>query len=573
MKLNRRNLLKGAIGATGIAAFGGFEALTPDIEERLGPLGTVAPSDAIRLENAKPGAWNWLNPSVEAEVQRRLTADTLHRELHETAPVHAGQALDASAIETTLERRIEGYANAMSVNTGESIGLHVSSMMGAYVISFLRLGWYGGAGATEITRTSALTGNRYPGSLYATPGWDANGVVDCKWPMAINQSTSGWTSGYYLAAFIPLSTGIPESYAPFVVRDDASTSPIVMQIPFTNYQAYNYWGGKNMYTGDDKVAATIVSFDRPYGSFAGTGHLFYGDLQVLGWLEKNDYPVTYAASSDTHNRPWLMNGRKLFLSVHHDEYWTQSMRNNAVAWVNSGKSLAMFCANNIYWRVRFASNANGLADRRMECFKGFPEGPAEKTILFSDLGQSSAFIEGVDFAGAAYDDSDWVVANDTHWIYANTGLRNGDRISGVIGGEWDTLVPQTPADTTVIATTPKLSIDYGPTQQSSVIRDVASGATVFSASSLKFGLFFGGSYARREDPSIVKITKNLFGHLGISPGSQPPTPTTTTPSNTTPGSRPRVAVGPAEVATSTPRQSAGQSAGATPTPRQPASSS
>jgi hypothetical protein len=489
--------------------------------------GAQRAGDWIRQQNAEAGTDNWLRPEIDEEVKRRIATGTPPL----FGPHEAGQA---SGINVDIGQLVDGYADAMSVNTGESVTLRVSSSIGAYVVSFLRLGWYDGVGAQEVYRSAALPGIAYPGSKYVSPGWNANGTVSCGWPAALTASTAGWPPGYYVASLIPTSTGTPESYIPFVIRDDLSAASIVMQIPFTTYQAYNYWGGKNMYTGEDGKPAQVVSFDRPYYDLGGTGHLFNGDHQVLSWLEKNGYPITYAASSDTHRRPDLLNGRKVLLSVYHDEYWSQSVRNNVVSWIGSGKSLAMFSANNIYWRVRFESNAAGLPDRLMSCFKGYPEASAEKSILFADLGQSEAQIEGVEFAGAAYDDSDWVVTNANHWIYANTGLNNGDRIAGVIGGEWDRSVAQTPSDTTTIAYTPKLSIDYGPTSSSSVVRDVASGATVFAASSIKFGLFFGGAYSRREDPNITKIVSNLFAHLGITTGTQPPPPTTTQPPTTQP---------------------------------------
>jgi hypothetical protein len=584
MGVSRRNLLKGAAGAAGLAAIGselGRGVPNPALGQRLEAtrevLGARGVSEAIRQQNAETGTADWLHPNIDAEVKHRIVTRA-----HPSGPRQPGQA---SGVEVSAGRAVDGYADAMSVNTGESITLRVSSTVGAYVVSVLRLGWYSGVGANEVYRSASLTGTAYRGSKYASPGWDTNGMVSCGWPAALTISTVGWSSGYYLASLIPVTTGSPESYIPFVVRDDSSAASIVMQIPFTTYQAYNYWGGKNMYSGDDGRPAQVVSFDRPYDDLGGTGHLFSGDFQILSWLEKNGYPVTYAASGDTHRRPDLLNGRKLFLSVFHDEYWSQSMRNNLVSWIASGKSLAMFSANNIYWRVRFDSNAAGVPDRVMSCFKGFPEPSTERSILFTDLGQSEVQIEGVEFAGAAYDDSDWVVTNANHWIYANTGLNNGDRLAGVIGGEWDRTVAQTPSDATTIAYTPKTSIDYGQTSSSAVVRDVVSGATVFAASTLKYGLFFGGAYSRREDPNLTKITANLLAHIGITSGSQPPPPPPTTqpPPTQPPTTQPQSPGGqrqnaPAAVATENapldPRRGAGQvSVPQTPSPRSAASSS
>ncbi len=536
-ELSRRRLLTGAAGVAGLALGGGFSetAIAARLRDELDDevQAKAVPTDVrleLESESMNAGTTDWLHPSIQREVDAQIASGTLHRS--QSLDVGKTEA-ERQNINVNVGRLIDGYADEMSINTGATIRFRISSQMGNYVVSILRLGWYGGTGALEVHRSPTLTGVAYPGSKYVSPGWDSNGMVSLTWPVALSVSTGGWRSGYYLASLIPTSTGVAESYIPFVVRDDSSTAAIVMQIPFTTYQAYNYWGGKHMYTGDDGKPATVVSFDRPYYDMGGTGHLFRGDFQVLAWLEKNQYPVTYATSVDTHRNPGLMNGHKVFLSVYHDEYWSQAMRNNAVSWINGGTSLAMLCANNIYWRVRFQSNAAGSPNRVMACYKGFPEPSTEKTILFVDLGQSEAQIEGVEFAGAAFDDSDWVVTNAHHWLYAGTGLTNGSRIAGVVGGEWDKLVSATPADTTVVASVPKLSVDFGPTVQASVVRDMASGATVFAASTLKFGLYFGGQSSIREDPAITKITANLLAHIGVTTSGEPPPPPTTTTTTTT----------------------------------------
>ncbi len=532
--LSRRELLRKAAGIAGVAMAGAAlsdEAIAAELEPQLGTTLTGSDTSAtIRasvIENAKVGA-DWLSPGLRADLDARLANGSLHRSPELGTPPNN----PAPSIPTSLGRLVDGYTDEVSINTGQTATFRISSMSGPYVVSILRLGWYGGAGATEVHRSATLPGIAYPGSFYTSPGWDANGMVALTWPVALSVSTAGWTSGYYLASLIPVSTQVPESYIPFVVRDDSSTSGIVMQIPFATYQAYNHWGGKNMYHGDDGVPAKVVSYDRPYDDLGGTGHLFRGDHQILGWLEKNNYPVTYATSLDIHRTANLMQGRKLLLSVFHDEYWSQTMRNNVVSWIGGGKSVAFLSSNNLYWRVRFGASAAGVANRTMACFKGYPEPSTERTILFADLGQSEAQITGVEYAGLNYPsgDSDWIVTNANHWIYAGTGLSNGSHIAGVIGGEWDRVNAETPSDTTILASVPMVDIDLGPTIQHTVVRDLANGAVVFDASTWKYGLYFGGQFSVREDISIGKITTNLLTHIGITPAdSVLPTVTITTP--------------------------------------------
>ncbi len=305
-----------------------------------------------------------------------------------------------------------------------------------------------------------------------------------------------------------------------------------MQIPFTTYQAYNTWGGRNFYEGP---RANKVSFDRPYIHYGGTQHLFNGDHQVISWLERNDYNVTYIASSDLHAGP--PTAGRLMISVHHDEYWSQSMRNNLTSWLATGKSLGMLGANNIYWRVRFEPNSSGRPNRTMACFKILATDPnqTEPTILYKTLGQSEALIEGVEYAGNKEVNFNWVVTNANHWIYQGTGLSNGSTIPGTVGFEWDHQVAVTPPDTTIIASGPTESIYDGPSNHNVAVRETAAGSVIFAPGTLTYGFWFGGAAPLpAEVPAITKITTNFFARAGVFPGGADttnPTATITSPTS------------------------------------------
>jgi hypothetical protein len=523
--LTRRDLLRmgigamGALGAAGVAgaaggglAVSGWSFLSAD-----GDLGADA---EILAENAKPGTFGWLNPEIDARIKENL---------NRTSDDDRTQAGQAQGVDISGQQRVEGYTDAMSVNTGEAVNLRVSSRLGSYVVSILRMGWYNGAGAREVYRSGALSGVTYP-----TPGWDGNGLVACNWPVALTVSTSGWSTGYYLAALIPQSTGAAESYVPFVVRNDASTAEILMQIPFTTYQAYNSWGGKSTYGGSDGRKAEKVSFDRPYGANGGTQYLFAGDHQMISWLERFGYPVTYAASSDTHRNPGLMNGRRLFLSIFHDEYWSQSMRNNLTSWIGAGKSMSMLSANNIYWRVRFEPNSAGAPDRTMVCYKDSPADPnrAEVTTLFSSVGQNEVQIEGLQFAGFGDFTAPWIVTNAGHWIYAGTGVSNGTAIAGLVGTEWDHAVAGAPADTQIIASSPTTGA-YGPSTHAAAVREPNPGQVLFTAGSIRFPMYFGGYNSPGEDARVSRMFTNVLARIGVGNGQPPEPPTTQPPPPTT----------------------------------------
>jgi hypothetical protein len=503
-EISRRTLLRTAAGAVGaFAAHGLF------LNER------AEHSNAIELENAKPGAFGWLSPRVDAQLRAHHAKQEGRRE--------AGQA---EGVDIGALQRVEGYVDSPSVNTGQTISLRVRSALGAYQVSFLRMGFYGGAGAHEVLRTTTISGVNY-----AIPGWDTNGMIACNWPVALTQATTGWTSGYYLAALIPNSTGVAESYVPFVVRNDLGGAPILMQIPFTTYQAYNGWGGKNLYGGADGVRAKKVSFDRPYEANGGTQYLFAGDQQMILWLEKNGYDVSYATSHDTHTNASLMDGRRVFLSVYHDEYWSQTMRNNLTSWIGAARNVGFLSANNLYWRVRFEPSTAGASNRVMACYKDPALDPntSEPTILFSEVGQSESQIEGIEFSSFGDVNAPWVVTNANHWIYAGTGVSNGTQIAGLVGTEWDGQAPVTPAGTTIIAASPTTGA-YGPSVQAAAIRETASGGVVFDAGTIRFPMLLGGAYSPGEDARVARMVQNFFSRTaapqtgGPLPTYHPPTP-------------------------------------------------
>jgi hypothetical protein len=497
-EISRRTLLRTAVGAVGaFAAHGLF--LNRGAEQ----------SNAIELENAKPGTFGWLSPRVDAQLRAHHTKQEGRRE--------AGQA---EGVDIGALQRAEGYVDSPSVNAGQTISLRVRSALGAYQVSFLRMGFYGGAGAHEVFRTPTIAGVNY-----AIPSWDSNGMIACNWPVALTQATTGWTSGYYLAALIPNSTGVAESYVPFVVRNDFGGAPILMQIPFTTYQAYNGWGGKNLYGGADGVRATKVSFDRPYEANGGTQYLFAGDHQMILWIEQNGYDVSYATSHDTHTNASLMDGRRVFLSVYHDEYWSQTMHNNLTSWIGASKSVGFLSANNLYWRVRFEPNIAATPNRVMACYKDPAIDPdtAEPSILFSEVGQSESQIEGIEFSSYGDVNAPWIVTNANHWIYAGTGVANGTQIAGLVGTEWDGQSAVTAADTTIIAASPTTGV-YGPSVQAGAIRETTSGGVVFDAGTIRFPMLLGGAYSPGLDARVARMVQNFFSHAMI-PQTGGPLPT------------------------------------------------
>ena len=252
---------------------------------------------------------------------------------------------------------------------------------------------------------SESAGN-FAGRLQQTPSPDpVTGLIECHWSKSYTLAVpASWTSGVYLARLTGATSG-KQSYVIFVVRDDARPSALLYEASFTTYQAYNFWpggsNGKSLYDWAPGKRAWKVSFNRPYvlgysyvagqseGAASGLGDGEYltnlqpgpystsypispagFEYNMVRWLEKNGYDVTYAANIDVHENGNLLLNHNGFISAGHNEYWSMEMRNNVQNALNRGVNLAFFSSNTAYWQIRLEPSAiTGDADRTIVCYK------------------------------------------------------------------------------------------------------------------------------------------------------------------------------------------------------------
>jgi len=372
-------------------------------------------------------------------------------------------------------RQIEGYASLTSVRKNGFIDLFVNTMDATYSLSVYRTGWYGGTGGRLMLGPITL-----PGVLQVTPGPDpVTGVISCNWVQPYRLTIPlGWVSGIYLVKLHGNPSG-KESYIIFTLRDSRQAK-IVFQQSVITYQAYNPWpgayafccDGDSLYNSDaNRVQIPAVSFNRPYG---GTAHqefdtpaMFYDPLVsplygigagdflrnygptamefgMLRWLEHEGYDVTYITDVDTHEDVRRLLRGKAFLSVGHDEYWSEQMKANVVQARDLGVSLGFFGGNYIYWAVQLNPDSNGKPDRTITLVD-----PAKKHT-FADMGEPEQSIVGGNWVGSVPTNGDIVVPTDApldHWVFANTGLQIGDVIPGLIGIEYNATFPDSPIPT------------------------------------------------------------------------------------------------------------------------------
>ena len=449
---------------------------------------------------------------------------------------------------------IEGYASLTSVNRGGAISLFVNTAEPSYTIEIFRMGWYGGLGARRMTSALSQTGARQPSPLKDP----TTGLIECRWtgPFVLDipfnpSDPTEWASGVYVAK---LTAGISgkQRYIIFIVRDDVRGADYLFQSSASTFQAYNNWGGKSLYEPAAQVAYK-VSFNRPHIEGYGAGHFFSTsftkmveargwEYNMVRWLEREGYDVSYCTNLDTHADPNLLLTHKAFLSVGHDEYWSWQMRANVEAARDQGTSLAFFSANTCYWQVRLEPDSNGVPNRTLVCYKNNypandpyyldadPSNDQFVTTLWRNapLNRPEDSLLGVRFSNYG-NDAPLVVENAAHWVYAGTGLRDGDKLPGLVGFETDRMFNNPPAGITRLARSPFDVAVYGPDYSDMTVYTAASGATVFAAGTIlwSYGLddynapTLPGTSISRINPAAQQMTRNVLTRLAQRQAPKP----------------------------------------------------
>lgn len=456
---------------------------------------------AIQAENAKPGttAWQITNPATNHEI--------------------------------------EGYASRTSVNRGEDIQLYVSSIDPTYTLEIFRMGWYGGSGARSVLSPAVLNSALQP---MPAPN-PSNGLIECQWTnpydlhIPDSSDPTDWASGVYLAKLTAGNSG-KQSYIVFVVRDDNRPSDLFFQSSVTTYEAYNAWGGMSLYS---TPRAFEVSFNRPYIRNNGAGDFLWFEISMLRFLEREGYDVTYTTDVDTHENGDLLLLHKAFLSVGHDEYWSWKMRDHVEAARDQGVNLAFFGANTSYWQIRFLpSFVSSDPDRTIVCYKSITLDPMAAsleyqhltTTIFRDtpVSRPEESMIGTMYVYNSFI-GDIVVSDASSWIFANTGLHNGDYLYGLLGNEVDQVFDQSyegaHANIHLVAHSPYLNmVDNKIHYADMAYYRASSGSVVVSTGSIFWSYGVDTFLEQLAQFGAQQATRNIYQKFGAVPfeGFVPP---------------------------------------------------
>jgi hypothetical protein len=359
-----------------------------------------------------------------------------------------------------LLRPIEGYASAPSVQPGDALDFYLYSATPDVTVEI----YQEGAAETLVWQNAVTVANNNPTSNLAN---------DCNWPVAFTLDVpADWPSAAYVARASNATSTVDILFVVTPANPGANARIIVM-LPVTTYQAYNRWGGQCLYGSTQNgvvnwsygwsdqtpcnnqdipcTRSMSVSFRRPYATLYD---FYYWAVPLFQWCAMMGIPFDVCTAVDLHVGLDLFVNYALVISVGHDEYWSDAMRQNLAAYLGQGGNAAFFSGNTCWWQVRFTDQC-----ATMVCYKDGnldpvgPDSPFTTTNWYlvqnNPLGPENT-TTGVSYrngGGIIYPPSPMLpfeATNVTNWVMDGTGLVVGDTFGAgelydqsVVGYEMD----------------------------------------------------------------------------------------------------------------------------------------
>ncbi|MFI6903442.1 N,N-dimethylformamidase beta subunit family domain-containing protein [Nonomuraea sp. NPDC050394] len=363
-----------------------------------------------------------------------------------------------------------------------------------------------------------------------------SGTATRDWKLEIG---ADWPSSLYRARFgaeipwpqsLPGGRPCPDNEVYFVVRQAVPTSPILVSLPFTTWQAYNRAGvpGEGVYWTESPQRAARVTFDRP-GVGPSPERWEHG---MLRWLRPAGYDVAFCSNLDLHDGLDLLTRHRVLVVNGHDEYWSAGMRDAVEEFVRLGGNVAFFAGNTAWWQIRLEDGG-----RTMVCHRDAiadPVGdPSLATVEWSAAGRPENSLTGVSFRAGAGTwgpymprmlEESYTARFASHWVFEGTGLTDGDAFGqGCLGYETDAAefeevggVPRatsrdgTPASFVVLATADlRHWASYGQGGMATMGVFSSGLGQVFTAATVNWGNTL-------HDPVVERITRNVIDRFSAA---------------------------------------------------------
>ncbi|WP_420626725.1 N,N-dimethylformamidase beta subunit family domain-containing protein [Candidatus Poriferisodalis sp.] len=361
---------------------------------------------------------------------------------------------------------IAGYCWPHSGVAGDTIDLMISAVGGSCGVEVLRIG----ADETSVAFWEVPVTEQPVPDDCATEG--------CGWAPSLSlEIDPAWQPGFHLVRLHGPDGEIAEAF--FVVRA-AEPGETLLVLSTSTWAAYNDWGGPSFYTGGHESSqqrplprgfldkpdphryrvarfgqlprAEVADYFDNYSFWSTAAGWANWERLFVSWAERNGVSLDYATSLDLHTQPDLLVGRRLYLSVGHDEYWSAEMRNHVENWVETGGAVAFFSGNTSFWQVRFGDDDRVIGyklDFHLDPVMGTD---AEHTVstMWSDplTGRPESEMTGVSFTRGGYahcrrapkGSGGYTIWRPEHWAFDGLRLIAGDVVGAepvVVGYECD----------------------------------------------------------------------------------------------------------------------------------------
>lgn len=317
---------------------------------------------------------------------------------------------------------------------------------------------------------------------------------------------------------------------PWIVAPAAPAAPVAVLASNISWNAYNSFGGRSNYIHPDRLPPTPtvnarlelkrytdpehvnydtteyapLSFERPEvinhipevvritDPIEGRAacHVAPAEWRLLGWLEREGFAYDLYAETQLHFGALDLDAYRVLILSTHPEYWSRQMYDAVKAWVfERGGRLMYLGGNGLNCDVEFLDEQTCIYRNEEERRLRAPGSRYESRFHLRHESEASLL-------GVVYDDrgvmtaAPYEVVDAEHWVFAGTGLRDGDRFGlrsqhqripgGASGHETDKRSPSSPANTHLLAR--GLNPNNGGAEL--VLHEPGKGGAVFSAGSI-----------------------------------------------------------------------------------------
>lgn len=427
-------------------------------------------------------------------------------------------------------QKIEAYTDRKSYVAGDTISFYVSTDSPTYHIEIVRDG---------LVPQTVASGPDLPGTLRPSA---PNGWLGPNWPLSHTWVVpAGWATGSYFARFI--TTDATVHLHPFAIRPTTpgSSSRIAFCLDYNTRNAYNFWGGASLYTGFPP--AVKVSFQRPFAAENGLGKGSFLPPQCHGRIELEGYPLEYITEWDIHQNPSILQAYDIVIWSAHQEYNSRQFFDAIQAHHDRGGHLAFFSANDLWWQIRYEDNGATMVGYKSTAIPNDPMYGVNNSLVTTHwydplLNRPGESLQGITFlanSGGFYLPENYKVRNASHWIFAGTGVQNGQTLGqGLAGGETDFIGRASPpvVDILLAARLARPAVVQTPPQPFDAVGAIyyedspaygfpnGHGGEVFSAGTQSFCTML-----RDTDPDFQtgrRMLRNLLDHMLANPPPSPP---------------------------------------------------